>query len=331
MIAAFRKHFHSMFSSASKTADSSFAAIVATNSRVRATVKSLIALHQMAHSVPLYSAKILSAKSGSYISPFKGRGMEYESSRPYQPGDDVRNLDWRVTARSGKTYTKQYREERERVVLMWVDYRSSMMFGTQGMFKSVMAARAAALLSWSAVKNGDKVGGLIFDDKGHQELRPQGGDKAVLHFIKKLCAYPLCDVNTMITPPAIVEKALLRLRRVTKPGSLIILLSDFQGFGHQEESHLMQLSRHNNVIMLYIYDPIESELPPAGLYQVSNGEQSKTLDTTSVHLRTEHQVSFQRHSEYLKKISRRYGASLISCATNESIINALQQGLRLKK
>lgn len=304
-------------------------------SLVRPTVKSLIDLRRQARAVPLKAVKIISSKSGSYLSPFKGRGMEYEESRLYQPGDDVRNLDWRVTARTGKVYTKQFREERERSVLMWVDYCSSMMFATRGVFKSVLAARAAALLSWSAVQQGDKVGGLIFDESGHQELRPQNGDKAALHIIKQLCDYQDRIDNVSYSQQAAVnvsaEDALLRLRRVTRPGSLIFLISDFRHLGKQAESQLMQLSRHNDVVMLYIYDPLEKDLPPAGMYRVSDGERFKSLDTSDTRLRQKYQQQFQQHLDYLQSLSRRYGVSLISCVTDQKIESSLQSGLRLKR
>ena len=342
MRAGLKMRFSAILSHGHK-ADSAIAANAGeADSLVSATPGSLIALRQQARSVPLNAVKIISPQSGSYISPFKGRGMEYEESRPYQPGDDVRNLDWRVTARSGKTYTKQFREERERSVLMWVDYRSSMMFATRGVFKSVMAARAAALLSWSAVQQGDRVGGLIFDEHGHQELRPQNGDKAALHLIKQLCSYESDAANSSHKEikhdgekngPGndCVADALLRLRRVTKPGSLVVLISDFRNFGQQAESHLMQLSRHNDVIMLYIYDPMECELPPAGIYRVSDGVHSKSLDTSEGRTRAAYQEKFHKHVEYLQSLSRRYGVFLIRCATDEAIDKALQQGLRLKR
>jgi uncharacterized protein (DUF58 family) len=311
------------------------------DSLVHATPQDLIALRQQARFVPLSAVKIISPKSGNYLSPFKGRGMEYIESRPYQPGDDVRNLDWRVTARSGKTYTKQFREERERTVLMWVDYRSTMRFATRGVYKSVMAARAAALLSWSAVHQGDRVGGLIFDDQSHQELRPQSGDKAVLHFIKQLCKSSdndrVVNAGHVDHPPAgaatsnTADDALSRLRRVTLPGSLAILISDFRNLGSHSEAHLMQLTRHNDVILIFIYDPLESDLPPAGMYRVSDGMHSKLLDTSNAQLRKDYQNKFQRHLQYLQSLSRRYGMFLITCATDQSLERVLQQGLRLKR
>jgi len=300
------------------------------NPLVRATTKSLIALRQQARSVPLSAIKIISPQSGAYLSPFKGRGMEYEESRIYQPGDDIRNIDWRVTARSGKTYSKQFREERERSVLMWVDYRQTMLFATKGIFKSVMAARAAALLAWSAVHQGDRIGGLIFDEQQHYEIKPQNGDKAALHLINQLCHHQT-KTNDLKNSSNTAEQALIRLRRVTRPGSLVILISDFRRLGEQAESHLMQLSRHNDVIMFFIFDPLERNLPPTGTYRISDGEQSKVLNTANKQAQSAHQLQFQQHFQYLQSLSRRFGMSLISCATDQPIEQALQQGLRLKR
>ena len=313
---------------------------------VSAMPKDLIALQQQARSLSLRAVKIISPQSGGYLSPFKGRGMEYQESRPYQPGDDIRNLDWRVTARSGKTYTKQFREERERAVIMWVDFRQPMQFATRGVFKSVLAARAAALLAWSAVQQGDRVGGLIFAEQRHQELRPHNGDRAALRFIRQLCAGVEKDNagNNYVANDAAAgtrqdgmagngsaEEALVRLRRVTRPGSLVILISDFRHLGTHAESHLMQLSRHNDVIMLFIFDPLERELPPAGTYRVSDGVHSQLLDTGDARGRMAYQNKFQQHREYLQSLSRRYGISFISCATDQDIVQVLQQGLRLKR
>ncbi len=299
---------------------------------VRVSTKSLIELRRQAEQVPLNAIKIMAPQSGAYLSPFKGRGMDFEESRMYQPGDDIRNMDWRVTARTGAPHTKVFRDERERSVLMWVDYRRPMFFATQGAFKSVLAARAAALLSWSAIQHGDRLGGLIFSEQQHEELRPQRGDKAVLHFIKKLAQHPAWteQKNTPDENGTVVQ-SLIRLRRVAKPGSLIILFSDFHHFGAEAESHLIQLSRHNDVIMLFFHDPLESQLPPDGLYQISNGQQSMALNTADADVCTAHQQKFQQHQDNLKTLCRRYGLFFLSCSTNASLEQTLQHGLRLKR
>ncbi len=299
---------------------------------VRVSTNSLIELRRQAEMVPLNAIKIMAPQSGGYLSPFKGRGMDFEESRMYQPGDDIRNMDWRVTARTGTAHTKVFREERERSVLMWVDYRRPMFFATQGAFKSVLAARAAALLSWSAIQHGDRLGGLIFSEQQHEELRPQRGDKAVLHFIKKLAHHPAwTEQENTPDENGIVVQSLIRLRRVAKPGSLIILFSDFHHFGAEAESHLIQLSRHNDVIMLFFHDPLESQLPPSGLYQISNGQQSMALNTADTRICTAHQQKFQQHQDNLKALCRRYGLFFLSCATNAPLEQTLQHGLRLKR
>ncbi len=140
---------------------------------VRVSTASLIRLIGPASTLSLKVRFIRAQQSGAYLSAFKGRGMEFEEARPYQPGDDIRNLDWRVTARTGKPHTKLFREERERPILLWVDYRNTMFFATKGVYKSVIAARAAALLAWSAHHHGDRVGGIIFSEQIHHELKPR--------------------------------------------------------------------------------------------------------------------------------------------------------------
>ena len=131
---------------------------------VYVTPKSLIKLRHSAENLPLKVAKVKALQTGEYYSPFKGRGMEFDEVRLYQPGDDIRTIDWRVTARSGKAHTKLFREERERSVILCVDFRRTMYFGTRGAYKSVAAAKAAALFAWSAEHQGDRLGGLLFSE-----------------------------------------------------------------------------------------------------------------------------------------------------------------------
>ncbi len=121
--------------------------------------------------------RVMTTQTGPYASPFKGRGIDFAEVRAYLPGDDIRNIDWRVTARTGQPHTKLFREERERPVLLLVDLGASMRFGTRVAFKSVLAARAAALLGWAAVGHGDRVGGVVFAGQEHQELRPLGRER----------------------------------------------------------------------------------------------------------------------------------------------------------
>ncbi len=304
---------------------------------VRLDKQSLIALHRQAASLSLTALKVRAVQSGQYLSSFRGRGMEFDEVRPYQAGDDVRTLDWRVMARTGKPHTKLFREERERAVLLWVDNRASMFFATRGAFKSVMAARAAALLAWAAVKQGDRVGGLIFSEQQHEELRPQGGKHAVLHLIQRLVELEQAAWLQRKTQPhdaAVTSEAalqsLLRLRRVARPGSLVVLLSDFREVDDRCELHLAQLARHNDVVMFFIYDELEATLPPAGLYRVGDGEQTMMLDTTAAGARELYHQRFIARRDALQTLCHRHGICFIPCSTTQSLASRLRDGLGMR-
>lgn len=301
------------------------------------SLDSLLQLARPAESLPLKAANIRALQGGTYTAPFKGRGMEFDETRLYQPGDDIRNLDWKVTARTGKPHTKLFREERERPVLLWLDLRRPMFFATHGAFKSVIAAEAAALLAWSAVAHRDRVGGLIFSEQAHLELRPLSGKTAALKFLKTLCLHPQWR-----QPPAQEQEqvpfhdsarvALLRLHNVARPGSLIFLLSDFRGFTPELETHVASVARHNDVVLVHIVDPLEYELPPAGRYTLrGGGTREIRIDTGDERLRAAHRERFQRHREYLKSLCLRYRMYYLGCGTADDPVRTLQNGLGLKR
>lgn len=302
---------------------------------VRITLPALIALHRVAESLSLKPGRIRALGSGDYYSPFKGRGMEFDEVRAYAQGDDVRTLDWRVTARTGRPHTKLFREERERVVLLWVDMRSAMFFATQGAFKAVRAAQAAALLGWSAVHQGDRLGGLVFSEKAHIELRPKRGKPPLLHLLQQLVAHPAWLNHTVASDPLASEQALnqslTRLRSVAQPGSLIILLSDFAYLNGQGSAQLAQLARHNELILVDIHDPMEQELPPPGQYRLSDGENFMTLATANKHLREHYRSRFVEQQEALQQLCRRHKMTLLPLGTADEPLRALQQGLGVRR
>lgn len=308
---------------------------------IRVKLETLIKLNQQAHQLPLKSKKIHSRLSGSFISAFKGRGMEFDEARPYQPGDDIRSIDWRVTARSGKTHTKLYREERERPVLIWVDLRKPMFFASQGMFKSVLAAKAAALLAWSSTQHNDRLGGLIFSEDQHTELRPQRGKSATLHFLQQLTKHSAWFKNNEKTNKAeakienqTADHALNRLRRVAKPGSLIFLISDFRNMNHHEntniESSLAKMAKHNDLVLLFINDPLEQKLPPAGFYKITDGQSDMIINTYNPTVRSQYQQRFATHQQYLKDLCVKLGIFYINISTDKPLLESLQKGLNLR-
>jgi uncharacterized protein (DUF58 family) len=294
---------------------------------VRVRQSTLIGLHREAKNIPLFSNSIGAQMAGSYLSSFRGRGMEFHESRPYQAGDDIRAIDWRVTARSGRTHTKVYREERERPVLLWVDLCCSMFFGTRSCFKSVLGSKLASLLAWSSVQHGDRLGGLIFSEQEHFEFRPRSGRAATLHFIRKLTSHSAWDQRNRV--PDNGEAGLLalnRLRQVAHPGSLVVLISDFRFLEDSWRVHLSKLSRHNDVVLLFTHDPLEQTLPPAGYYRLTDGHTEIGIDSSDEAGRQQYQRRFAAHYQMLEQLSRQLHLHFIDASTTSDLLEVLISG-----
>jgi uncharacterized protein (DUF58 family) len=270
--------------------------------------------------------RALSVLAGPNKSNFRGRGIDFEEVRSYQPGDDIRTIDWRVTARTGTAHTKLFREERERPVLVVVDQRNSMFFGSSHCFKSVLAAQLAGLLAWSALDSGDRVGGLVFNGTQHTDIRPRRSRKTALSLLSHIANY-----NKMLPLAATEDSSgfasmLGNLRRIARPGSAIFLVSDFHG--SQEETareHLFQLSQHCEITALSCSDPLEGELPRAGHYAVTNGNQRSELYTANRNLRSEYQARFAHRAESLTNDFQRLGIPVLQASTNIAPFSLLRQ------
>jgi uncharacterized protein (DUF58 family) len=274
--------------------------------------------------------RVSSAQTGAYVSHFRGRGMEFDESRPYQPGDDPRNIDWRVTARSSEAYTKLFREERERPVLIMTDLRSNMHFATRGCFKSVNGARAAALLAWAAHHRGDRLGGLVFGDSRHRELKPRLGRQAALRYVHELVTHP--DWSTKTDQGALDEEppltqAMAMLRRVAHPGSLVIIVSDFIGLSRAAKSYLTGIARHNEVLAVFLSDPLERQLPPPGRYRLVSHDEEMAIDTYARGARTDYEHAFEERVHDLETFCHRYGIHLMPLSTEDDPVQRLQQTL----
>jgi uncharacterized protein (DUF58 family) len=230
--------------------------------------------------------------SGTYLAKSKGRGMEFDEARHYQPGDDIRAIDWRVTARTGKTHTKIYREEKERPVFILCDLSNSMHFGSQLMFKSVQAAHLASLIAWSAAQKGDRVGGLIFNAHQHHELKPFTRQKAVLNFIHSLIE--LHQPNSQNSEVITFSDSCARLRRLAKPGSLVCIISDFQSLNEQAKQHIAKIGRHCEVICYPISDALEHQLPKVRVAQevaVTDGSTDQVIMLGEKHTEEEYRLA----------------------------------------
>jgi uncharacterized protein (DUF58 family) len=295
---------------------------------VRVSVPALVKLNRAATGLSLRNVRARAQMAGEYLSRSKGRGMEFAESRPYQPGDEVRNLNWRVMARTGKPFTKLFREERERPVFVWVDLRDRMFFGTRGAFKAVAAARAAALIAWAANQHGDRVGSVIFSDGVHYEIKPGRGKAAVLYLIRRLVEHPAWDQHGHAEhDERSVREAMIRLRRVVRPGSLVFLLSDFANLDTVTETNLKQLARHNELMLMLIYDELERELPPPGHYRLSDGDDEFVLDAADPAYRQLYAQRFADRIEQVHGIARRNAMSFLMCRTDQDPFQVLHQAL----
>jgi uncharacterized protein (DUF58 family) len=299
-------------------------------SPVSVSQSGLIRLSGPARAIALDVLRVRSLQTGAYVSHFRGRGMEFDESRPYQPGDDPRSIDWRVTARSTTAYTKLFREERERPVLIMVDLRSNMHFATRGCFKSVNASRAAALLSWAAHHRGDRLGGLVFGDTVHRELKPRLGRQAALRFLHELAEHPDWSQREqlpMADREAPFTLAMASLRRVARPGSLVVILSDFLGINRAAQSYLSSVARHNEVLAVVLSDPLERELPPPGRYRLVKDDDELAIDTHGQAARRDYRAAFKSRAHDLEKFCQRYGIHLMPLSTDDDPVSALQSAL----
>jgi uncharacterized protein (DUF58 family) len=251
--------------------------------------------------------------------------MEFDETRAYAPGDDARNLDWRVTARTGKPHTKLFREERERPVFLSVDARATMFFATRGVFKYVQAARLAALTAWSARRHGDRVGGQIFTESGGVELKPEHGLRAVLRLLQKLA-----DAEPRLDGPAGsgLDEALARLVQHARPGSLVFVFSDFRGLGSAGEFSLLRLRRHCDVALAFLSDPLESRLPDTGRYRFAHNGRELSLDASPA-AASAHAARFAQRRTVVEQLARRQRMRFIPCLTTDDPLVVLRESLRL--
>jgi uncharacterized protein (DUF58 family) len=273
----------------------------------------------------LHRNRALAALTGPNKSNVRGRGIDFEEVRSYQAGDDIRSIDWRVTARTGDAHTKLFREERERPVLLVLDQRQGMFFGSSHCFKSVLACHIAALLAWAALSGGDKVGGLVFNAIDHREIRPRRSRRTVLALLSEFCRYngalPLAEQD----PGGDLGGTLAQVRRIARPGSSIFLVSDFAGIRSEgTREHLYQLARHCQLTAINCTDPLESELPRAGHYAVTDGVGRTSLNTADSRLREAYRTAYQQQQLTLAAIMRPLGIPVLTAATNTSPFLLLQ-------
>lgn len=295
------------------------------------TTDNLVALRHLANQLPIHKQrKVLNELSGIHTSNLRGRGVDFSEVRGYQPGDDIRAMDWRVTARSQKPHIKVFREERERPIMVVCDLRANMFFGTQHAFKSVLAADIASLFAWSALNNGDRIGALLFDNHREIDLRPKPGRKQVMHVLHELAQFTSAQAATENANQRLADMC-RHARRVTRPGSTLYFISDWQSFDQDCERQLHQLNKHNDLVAINIFDAFEQNILPLGSYPLTDGQHKMQLECYSKSQGLEHQKAFQMRQQDLKVRMLKLGIPLINLQAQNDIIADLRQGLGLSQ
>lgn len=294
---------------------------------VLVSLDSLIALRLQASKTTTKSRKKSTAvTAGSIASPIRGRGMDFSEVRAYQPGDDIRSIDWRVTARTGKTHTKLFTEERERPVFFVVDAGSSMQFGTRVAFKSVIAAKLAGLLAWSSMAHGDRVGGILFSGNDHEEIKPKNAKRGILALFKKMVEWNKKNLTMTDAEPSHFYDVAVRLKRVARPGSVVYVISDFNQMDEKSQWYFSLIAKHCELIMIKVYDPLEKHSPPPGNYRMTDGQRFEKMSIGSKKFSTDFQNEFEKKENNLNIFCTQHGIRFLSVCTTDD----LQQVLAMK-
>ncbi|OWY70643.1 DUF58 domain-containing protein [cyanobacterium TDX16] len=263
--------------------------------------------------------------AGHYHSAFKGQGMEFEEVREYQPGDEIRRIDWNVTARQGRPFVKRFREERELTVMLLVDVSGSQEFGTAGQLKRELAAELGATLAFSAIKNNDKVGFIGFSDKIERYVKPDKGTRHVLRVIRELLTLKATGRGTDIAG------GLDYFHRVSRRRAVVFLISDFQDEGYERKLQLVR--RRHDLIPITVTDPRELEIPKVRFIDMVDSETGDlvTVDTSSAAFRREYRRRALVGAEARKKEFRKIKADSIDLSTGQSFIEPLTRFFRARE
>ena len=275
--------------------------------------------------IQIYTSRAVNASfAGQYESVFKGRGMQFDEVREYTPGDDVRSIDWNVTARTGKPYIKRFVEEREMTVLFAVDLSASGDFGTVNKAKNELAAEFCAVLSFAAAKNNDKVGLLIFTDKIELYIPPKKGSSHVLRLIRELLYFNMSPGRTNIT------QALEYIAKVTRKKVTVFLVSDF--IETDFKTPLSLLNKRHDVIAVSVRDRAEVALPGAGLIEIADAETGEVIlfDTSSAKFRSQYAGSSAARFDQLKNLLRSINVDCINISTDKPYLQDLIAFFRMR-
>ena len=292
------------------------------------TLEQLLALRGPARRLTLHgSTRVGGLLQGAHRSAHRGHGLEFQEVRLYTAGDDVRSIDWRVTARRGRPHTKLFHEERERTVWLLVDLNPTLLFGSRQRFKSVVAVQAAAFLAWVAVKDSDRVGAVIIGGEEVGVLPPRSREAGVLPLLDRLIE--LQPSAPGVAPKAFFGDALRTLTTLMRPGSLVFALSDFASEDSTAPDLWSALTAHNDCRLLWITDPLEEHGLPGGRFRVGSAAGTRIVEGGSV--RGRWQQAWHTREERINTTVERLGMSLSRLSTDVDTADALQSQLRVAR
>ncbi|TDV54747.1 uncharacterized protein DUF58 [Pseudomonas graminis] len=295
---------------------------------IRISLAELIEMRHRVREVQLFSTPSQrSPLIGLHHSKLRGRGVDFDQVRVYQAGDDVRTIDWRVTARTQEPHTKLFHEERERPIFIMVEQSRRLFFGSGLMFKSVLAAQAAALVGWAALGHNDRVGGLVFGDNEHYEIKPRRSKQSLLQLLNRLVR-----VNQSLHTEAAADRdtfgvALRRAREVMRPGSLAIILCDERALSDSAEQQLALLSRHCDLLLLPLSDPLDHALPAAGLLRFADRGAHLELDTLNADLRQSYRAQGEARQARWELLAQKLRVLMMPLSTQREMVEQLREYL----
>ena len=272
---------------------------------------------------------IHSILSGRHASRLRGRGLNFEELRNYLPGDDTRNIDWKVTARTREPYVRVYTEEKDRTVWLLVDQRISMFFGSRWKMKSVVAAEAAAVAAWRVLSQGDRVGAIVFDDTDLQVIPPHRSEERVAQILKKIVEknHALNAKSDIKPGPEMLNRALRRVAALARHDCLVCLVGDGTGIDEDTRKYVTRLTEHNDVLSVFIYDPLEQTMPAAGRLVFSDGFSQVEFNTAEKALRAAYSSDFEQRVAKMKATSRRNAIPLLPVHTAAPVLDQVREDL----
>lgn len=266
---------------------------------------------------------------GRHASRVRGRGLNFEELRNYEAGDDIRNVDWKATARTGSPQVRVYNEERDRPVWLLVNQRQCMFFGSQHRTKSVTAAEMVALAAWRVTGLGDRVGAIVYNDQQTQVLRPRNSKQQVMRILKAVVDMNLAMHQNRSTDavPNQFDAALQALQAEVRHDALICLIGDGSGVSNRSVEAVTRLNAHNDILMALIYDPMEATLPNAGVLAMKSGHQRVSFDSTDRRLRSAYSDDFKQRLAALKQLSLRHEIPLLQINTIDPVAEQVRSAL----